>query len=402
MTETAANALRLGWLTAVIAFGSNCAWSDPSWTDVQREARGQTVYFNAWGGDAAINRYVAWAAGEVKREYGVNLVLVKISDIAETVARVQAEKATGRSRGGSVDLMWINGENFASLKQAGLLFGPWDDGIPNARFLDAADSTQRTDFALATAGFEVPWGGARFTFFYDARTIDNAPPRDPRELLAWIRSHPGRFTYPQPPNFIGTSFLKQLLLLLCTQPERLQTPVSGDFEKVTRPLWAWLDTAHASMWRSGRIFPRSSSEQRRLLGDGEIDWMLAFNPAEAARAIRAGELPRSIRGLHLSGGTLANSHFLAIPFNSSATAGARIVANFLLSPEAQARKADAAVWGDPTVLNLHSLDDAQRSRFALAMQDASIPPASDHLLPEPHASWTAALERAWASRYSAR
>jgi hypothetical protein len=35
-------------------------------------------------------------------------------------------------------------------------------------------------------------------------------------------------------------------------------------------------------------------------------------------------------------------------FDARAVAAAKVVANFLLSPEAQLRKADAAVWGDPS------------------------------------------------------
>jgi len=373
----------------------------PAWPGIEKAARGQTVYFNAWGGDGAINRYLTWAAGELQRTHGVTLVHVKVNDIAEAVTRIQAEKAAGRTTRGSVDLLWINGENFASLSQAGLLFGPWLDHLPNARLLDAQDPTQQTDFTLPTAGLEIPWGGGRFTLFYDGAAIKD-PPRDPAALLAWIRANPGRFTYPQPPDFIGTSFLKQLLLLVAANPERLQQPVGDDFDSVTRPLWEWLDGAHPMLWRSGRIFPRSFPDQRRLLGDGEVDWALAFNPADAARAVRNRELPDTLRAFHFLGGALANSHFLAIPFNSSASAGARVVANFLLSPAAQARKADVAIWGDPTVLDIARLTTAQRSQFEQGARDASLPAPARRLLLEPHATWTAALERAWSVRYGAR
>jgi putative thiamine transport system substrate-binding protein len=47
-----------------------------------------------------------------------------LTDTAEAVARVVAEKAAGRTEGGSVDLIWINGENFAAMKEQDLLFGP--------------------------------------------------------------------------------------------------------------------------------------------------------------------------------------------------------------------------------------------------------------------------------------
>jgi putative thiamine transport system substrate-binding protein len=373
-----------------------------SWPEIERTARGQKVYFNAWAGDTAINQYIAWAAGEVERRYAVKLIHVKVADTSAAVARIIAERAAGRSANGSVDLIWINGENFASLKAAGLLHGPWAEQIPNARLLDRSDPTLTLDSTVPTDGYELPWGGARFTFFYDAVAVGGEPPGDPQALLAWIRSHPGRFTYPQPPDFIGSSFLKQLLLLLTRSPERLRKPVAEDFDAVTRPLWSWLDEAHAHLWRSGRTFPRGASEQRRLLGDGEVDWMLSFNPAEAARSIRQGELPDSVRGIHLRGGALSNSHFLAIPFNASARQGALVVANFLISPAAQARKADDAIWGDPAVLAIDRLSDAERRLFQSAERSSAKPPAGAPRLLEPHPSWTPALEHAWAQRYGAR
>lgn len=396
---------RAATVMATVLASSLSAHAEPAsdaWLPIERAARGQKVYFNAWAGDLAINRYIAWAAQEVERRYGVKLIHVKVADTSEAVARILAERAAGRAANGSIDLIWINGENFASLKAAGLLYGPWGESVPNARLLDRSDPTLSLDFTLPTEGYELPWGGARFTLFYDAAVIAGAPPDDPRALLAWIQAHPGRFTYPQPPDFIGSSFLRQLLLLLTQSPERLSQPVAEDFETVTRALWAWLDRAHPHLWRAGRIFPRGASEQRRLLGDGEVDWALSFNPAEAARAIRQGELPDSVRGIHFRGGALSNSHFLAVPFNARAREGAMVVANFLISPEAQARKADAAIWGDPTVLAMEQLSGDERRLFRSSDPSPAKPLANAPRLTEPHPSWMQALERAWAERYGAR
>lgn len=369
------------------------------WEHVETHASGHTVYFNAWGGDVAINRYIRWAGERIRDEYGVRLVHVKVTDIAEAVSRIMAERAAGRDRNGSVDLLWINGENFAALKSAGLLWGPWTERLPNAHLVDwLGNPTTRVDVTVPTEGYELPWGTSVFTLFYD-RTSVVEPPAEPAALLQWIHANPGRFSYPQPPSFLGTAFLKQMLLVLTTEPERLQSPVGADFPELTAPLWSWLDSAHADMWRSGRLFPRSGPAQRELLAVGELAWMMSYNPAEASRAIRQSELPATISPLHLGRGALANSHFLAIPYNASAKAGALVTANFLISPEAQAHKASVDVWGDPTVLDAESLDPDSRAQFEHLGEDASIPAPPGRLLPEPHPSWTTRLEQVWLERY---
>src|SRR5690606_19088486 len=128
-----------------------------------------------------------------------------------------------------------------------------------------------------------------------------------------------------------------------------------------------------------------------------LDIIFAFNPAEASSAILNGELPDTVRSFTFSGGTLANTHFLAIPFNAAAKAGALVLADFLLSPEAQARKQDPKIWGDPTVLSMASLDAADKARFeGLELGVATLKP--DELgvaLQEPHPSWMERIEAEW-------
>ncbi|MGH8209552.1 MAG: ABC transporter substrate-binding protein [Steroidobacteraceae bacterium] len=388
-------------ICASLVCTTSAAGQAPRWDAIERAARGQTVYFNAWAGDPAINQYIGWASREVGRLYGVTLVHVKLSDTSVAVNRILAEQAAGRGSGGSVDLIWINGENFASLRQHRLLYGPWTDELPHAHLLDRRNPSVNVDSTLPTRGLELAWGSARFTLFYDARAVRGPPPSDPEALLQWIERHPGRFTYPQPPEFLGTSFLKQLLLLLVADRDRLRYPVGADFDAVTQPLWAWLERARLHLWRAGRVYPRSGPEQRRLLGDGELDWAMSFNPAEGSRAIESGELPATIRATHFRGGILSNSHYLAIPRNARAKEGAMVVANFLLSPEAQARKANEAIWGDPTVLAMDALSPDERRRFADLTAGSATPRVDAPLFAEPHPSWTTAIARAWTERYGA-
>ena len=199
------------------------------------------------------------------------------------------------------------------------------------------------------------------------------------------------------------SFLKQILIELSEANPALYQPVdNANFKTVTAPLWRWLDRAKPNLWRAGKAYPANYPVLRQLLGDGEIDIAIAFNPADASAAISRGELPKTVRTYIHHGGTLANVHFLAIPFNAAAPAAAKLVANFMLSPEAQAKKADTAVWGDPTILSMQKLSDEQRMVFnkiprgIATLSDADL----GRTLAEPHPSWVPRLEAAWIKRYA--
>jgi putative thiamine transport system substrate-binding protein len=377
---------------------------DPkNWEAVLAEARGQTIYFNAWGGEARINDYLDWVATESAERFGIRLVHVKVSDTAEVVSRVLTEKAAGRVEGGTVDLVWINGENFAAMKKRGLLQASgWGNELPNYRFVDVENKpTVEHDFTVPVDGLEAPWGMAKLVFFFEPGRVPD-PPKSAAELGAWIAAHPGRFAYPQPPDFTGSTFLKQLLAELTPDPAVLQSEATdANFATAAAPAFEWLDAAHPHLWRGARAFPRDYGEMRQLLADGEVDIAFAFNPADASSAIANGQLPDTVRSFVFSRGTLGNTHFVAIPFNANAAAGAMVVADFLMSPEAQARKQDVSIWGDPTVLAVAKLAQEDRARFdALELGVATLPPGElGPTLPEPHPSWMERIEAEWARRY---
>jgi len=369
------------------------------WSQIQNEAKGQTVYFNAWGGSEATNAYISWAAKEAKIRYGIDVRHVKITDAAEVVKRLQTEVAAGRTSKGSVDLMWVNGENFRNLKNGGLLFGPWAQSLPNWGLVDLNKPVQ-TDFSVPTEGYESPWGTAQLTFIAD-RVKTPKPPRSAQELLSFAKANPGRVSYPKPPDFHGTTFVKQLLLELTPNKAALQQAVTpAAFASVTQALWVYLDQLHPALWRNGKSFPSSAAEMHRMLGDGELKMSLTFNPNEAANLIVTKQLPSSAYSFGFTGGTIGNVHFVAIPSNANAKAGAQVFANFLLSSEAQIRKADISMWGDGTVLDVNKLPAAAQAQIRKTAPGALaefVP-----TLPEPHASWVEALEAEWLTRYGTR
>ena len=78
-------ALLLGGLLA----SSAAALAGP-WDDIVAKARGQTVYWNAWGGDPTTNDFIAWVGQSVLKRYG-ELVRAEVANTVGTPGDVEEE-----------------------------------------------------------------------------------------------------------------------------------------------------------------------------------------------------------------------------------------------------------------------------------------------------------------------
>jgi len=372
-------------LLMVSSFGfANQTSSD--WKAITDKARGQTVYFFAWAGSNDINNYLRWANKSLQDQYGVTLKHVKVSDVSESISQLVTEKIAQKNSNGAVDMLWINGENFKSMKQHKLLGAPFVELLPNWALVDKTLPVD-SDFAEPTLGLEAPWGVGQLVFIYDTKTI-KTPPVSFSHLLAYAQQHPQKVSYPKPPAFHGTSFLKAALLELTNNDPLLYQAVdSNNFQKISAPLWAYLDKLHPVAWQNGQQFPANGSATLQMLDDKQLDIAISFNPNEVISAQANGTLAKTTATYAMQAGALSNIHFLAIPWNASAREGALVAINFLLSPEAQSRKGDLKVWGDPTVLEKQHVSGSAKNTTLFKS------------IAEPHPSWQAALEQEWQKRY---
>ena len=103
-------------------------------------------------------------------------------------------------------------------------------------------------------------------------------------------------------------------------------------------------------------------------------------------------------------GSLSNTHFVAIPYNASHINGAKLVANFMLSIDAQAKKQQPHIWGDRTVLDLSLLSEHQAHLFTQPNPHPSslISTVQSPALAEPHPSWVKVINHGWLMRYGAK
>ncbi|WP_035066156.1 ABC transporter substrate-binding protein [Nitratidesulfovibrio termitidis] len=390
-------------LLAVLCLGRPAAAVDATlpkpaslpWSEVEAAARGTTVRFHMYGGMATANRYVdGFVAPELARRYGITLVRVPM-EAPVFVNRLLAEKSAGRATG-SMDLLWINGENFRNARLGGVLWGPYAPALPNMALTDPVQSS--TDFGYPVDGYESPYGRAQLVLEYDTARIPE-PPRTMAQLGEWVKAHPGRFTYPQPPDFTGSAFIRQAFYALTGGHAQYMRPLDKDLLGRKAPvLWGWLRDLAPHLWQAGRAYPRDAAALDALFARGEVDFSVSYHPAHAQALIDDGTYPATVRTVVLDDGSIFNTHFVAIPFNAPNKAGAMVVANFLLSPEAQLAKMDPAWWGDFPAIEVGRLPEEWRARFAaMKMGEATLSPdvLAKRAVPEIPADWLEALERGW-------
>ena len=387
------------FLLIAALFAAAPAGAADGWDDIVKRSRGQTVDWFMWGGFPATNAYVnGYVAPRVKELYGITLRQVPVKDIADVVGKLLVEKQAGRAAGGDVDLMWINGENFRTCKRFGLLYGPFADRLPHQRLVDWSKPSVRNDFGEPVEGLESPWGSAQVVMIYDSKRIPD-PPRSMAALLDWARRHPGRFTYPAPPDFTGSVFVRHVFYHAAGDVAVWQGPLDERrFEAAAAATYRTLKDLAPFLWREGKTYPETPIRLSQLLADGEVDFALSYHPAEASKMILDGLYPPTVRTFVFDEGTIANTHFVAVPFNAADKEGAMVVADFLLSPEAQLQKADPAVWGDFPAIDLARLDPAWQAKFAALPRGAATLPndvLQRHQLPEPPSEILIRLEKGW-------
>jgi putative spermidine/putrescine transport system substrate-binding protein len=309
------------------------------WQGVLEAARGTSINWYMWGGSDSINRYVDDFYGRALQErYGITLNRVPVADTVEVVNQVLSEKEAGTDPG-AVDIIWINGENFLSLKQADMLFDGWARSMPNSRLVDWDNPAVNLDFGEPIGELESPWSSAQFQFIYDsARMSVDELPRSYAELRTWAEANPGRFTYiaPGPGAFQGTRFVKGALFELSGDAEQWLEFDQELWDTHSPQLWDYLNGMQPYLWREGETYPADENELHSLFANGEIDFSITQAIAGAGPLIREGLLPETARAFVFDDYMIGDFNYLAIPQNAPNKAAALVLANLILEPEFQA------------------------------------------------------------------
>lgn len=366
------------------------------WSEIESSANGSLVKLYMYGGSPEVNGWIdSFVAESVKERFGITLVRVPLA--AEVVvAKLLAEKGSGNNTGG-VDLFWLNGKNFRAAREGGVLFGPFTEKLPNyIKYVDKRLAAY--DFGFPVDGYEAPLGRAQFVFEYNSDKVKN-PPKSFIDLLKWVTENPGRFTYPAPPDYTGSAFVRQLFYAVAGSPKRFELGWDEQlYSKMSPRVWEYLNEMKPYLWRAGLEYPEDIAEMDALFAAGDIDISMSYNPQHASNKVRSNDFGPHTRTYVMDLGTLYNMHYLAIPQTSPNKAGAMVVANYLLSPEAQVSKYHPENWGDSPALQMNALHKDEWNAFtAVEHGPAAISPKelARKGVPEIRAEYVEALERDW-------
>ncbi len=343
-----------------------------NWASVEEAARGQTVNWYMWGGSESINNFVDIFYGTVLKEhYDITLNRVPVVDAVDYVNQILSEKEAGKDPG-SIDLLWVNGENFASLKQANMLYSGWTRNLPNSKYVNWDNPALNLDFGEPIEELEVPWSSAQFQFIYDsARMSEDQLPRSYAELKEWACDNPGRFTYiaPGPGAFQGTRFVKGALFELSGGAEQWRTFDEELWEQWAPELWDYFNDIKPCLWREGETYAKDENELHNLFANQEIDLSITQAIAGAGTLIAEGLVPQTARTFVFDNYMIGDYNYVAIPKNAPHKAAALVLANIILSPEMQAAQIipengfglgygiDVSLVEDPD--EVQALEDAQ-------------------------------------------
>lgn len=344
------------------------------WASIESTAKGSTVQMMMWQGDPLINRYMSeWVTPALKAQYGIDL-RISPGQGTEIVKLLLAEKDAGKTAG-SIDVGWINGETFFQLRSFNALYGPFSSKLPNAQYIDFQNPFIAYDFQQPVEGYECPWGNVQLTLMYDTLRTPQ-PPRSMQALEAYVRAHPGRFTIPY--EFTGMTLLKSWLIALAGGGSALDGPFNEQrYQELSAQLWDFINRNKAYFWRKGETFPESLSAMHQMFANGELDFSMSNNDNEVDNKILQNIFPPTSKSFVFESGTIQNTHYLGIPATAQNKAGAMVVINFLLSPEAQLHKLNPTVWGDGTVLDMARIPADWKAKFEHIPERKNAPKRAD-------------------------
>lgn len=360
------------------------------------QAKGDTVSFYGWGGDEDRNRWLNETVAPVlKEKYDITLEVVGM-DIDDILAKLSGEKQAGLEEG-TIDMIWINGENFYSAKENDLLFGPFVEQLPNfEKYIDGDDEEVKNDFGFPIEGYEAPYAKAQMVFINDS-AVTKETPRNAEEFLEYCKKYEGKVTYPALPDFTGSAFVRTLIYDIVGHEQFIgMEPDKEVVKEAIEPALEYLRELNKYLWNQGKTFPSTSGEVNNMFEDGELVMTMSYGPYSVATGIEKGIYKDTVRTFVFDKGTVGNTNYIAIANNSPNKAAAMVAINEIISAEIQATQFEELK--ELPVVSYGKLNAEEKARFDNVDIGQGVLPQDELLskrLPEMPANIVPIVEEIW-------
>lgn len=315
-----------------------------SFEEIQKEAKGSTVTFYGWGGDEDLNRWLReYYVPRMKEKYDINVQVVPMN-IDEILSQLSGEKQANpvlplneNDNTGAIDMVWINGENFKSASENQMLLDNYSWKLPNVNaYMDPSSPSLLQDFGYPIKNREVPYGEAQMVMYTDT-ALTGELPSNTQELLEFAKKYKGKVTYPAPPDFTGSAFVRNVIYDIQDWEQFAQMPQDKATVKAAiEPSLAYLRELNPYLWNEGKTFPSSSSQMENMFGDKELYFGMSYAAYGVAVNIENKRFPKTTQSFVFHKGMVGNTNYIAIPLNAPNKAGAIVAINEMVSPQVQA------------------------------------------------------------------
>lgn len=272
---------------------------------------------------------------------------------AQETAKITAAAVLHKNPG--VDL--IDGGFVTTLGAAGLLYRPTPGLLPNIK------DVNKTVLTAGKGG--IPYRGSSVLLAYNSKNVPT-PPKTLDELLTWIKANPGKFTYNAPSGGgSGYSFVQTVVDKYLSDSDRktLVQVAAPDLESKWAQGLETLRQLNKYTYGQNGTYPANNAETLKDLATGLVDMGSVWSD-QFASAIKAGTMPSNIKVAQISNPSFTGgASYLGIPNSSLNKVGARLLANWVLSPAAQNLIVGGTLNGFP-VIPLSKLDSTITAAFA--------------------------------------
>lgn len=332
------------------------------WNLLEESANGTNVTLYYYESDENLERWLTRSVVPgVLAQNGITLDVVRKPKL-EIVEKLRDQKLNEISTG-SMDLIYITDDSFKDLKMEGLLYGPFIEKLPNYYAnINPEDYEFSYEQGMPSEGFYMPVGREQLMFIYDEDMILD-PPATMDVFVETLRTAPGQFSFPLPPEKSGVLFMETFIASYVSY-EKLYAaePSRAVVEPMIEPAIVALKKLKTKLWKEGAIFPEDEAHLDQLFYDGKVSFSLSTDINKASTYAKAEVYPYAARAFLMDDGTAGTNDGVVIAHTAPNKSGAMIVANYMLSAETQAYKYDPSKWGSIPVVDTSIMADEEAKK----------------------------------------